>query len=69
MNRQAYPVYKPSDIAWLEEIPEHWEVLKLKYIALVQVSNVDKKSSDEEEPVYLCNYVDVYNNDFITKDL
>lgn len=60
---------KDSGIEWLGEIPEHWEVLKLKYIASVQFSNVDKNSVEGEETVRLCNYVDVYNNDFITGDL
>lgn len=31
--------------------------------------NVDKKSVEGECPVSLCNYVDVYNNDFITDEL
>ncbi len=59
---------KDSGIDWLGEIPVHWEVRKLKYIASVQFSNVDKNTIEGEEPVRLCNYVDVYNNDFITND-
>ena len=31
----------------------------------MRVSNVDKHSRDHEEPVRLCNYVDVYKNDHI----
>jgi len=69
MTRRAYPAYKPSGIEWLGKIPKHWKIRKLKYIASVQFSNVDKDSVDGEEPVRLCNYVDVYNNDFITNDL
>jgi type I restriction enzyme S subunit len=46
-------------------VPEGWEVRRLKHVASVQVSNVDKHSKDDEEPVRLCNYVDVYYNDFI----
>jgi len=60
---------KDSGIEWLGKIPRHWEVQKLKHIASVQFSNVDKKSVEGEEIVRLCNYVDVYNNDFITGDL
>lgn len=30
-NLQPYSKYKPSGIAWLGDIPEHWEVRKLKY--------------------------------------
>ncbi len=63
----SFPM-KDSGIEWLGEIPEHWEVRKLKYIASVQFSNVDKNTVEGEEPVRLCNYVDVYNNEFITDD-
>jgi type I restriction enzyme, S subunit len=30
MSRKGYPQYKPSGVAWLGEIPEHWEVKALK---------------------------------------
>lgn len=35
MNYPKYQKYKNSGIAWLGEIPEHWEVRKLKYNALI----------------------------------
>ena len=54
---------------WVEDLPEGWHTLKLKHIASVQNSNVDKKSEEGEQPVRLCNYVDVYYNDRITPDL
>lgn len=60
---------KDSDIEWLGKIPKHWEIKKLKFNALVQFSNVDKKSEEGEITVRLCNYVDVYYNDFITPEL
>ena len=36
--------------------------LRLRFVATVEVSNVDKKSRDGEMSVWLCNYVDVYYN-------
>lgn len=42
---------------------------RLKQIARVTVSNVDKKSVDGERDVRLCNYTDVYYNERITSDL
>lgn len=60
---------KDSDIEWLGKIPKHWEIKKLKFNAFVQFSNVNKKSEDGESSVRLCNYVNVYYNDFITPDL
>jgi type I restriction enzyme S subunit len=62
----AYPAYKPSGLPWLGDIPAHWEVHRLKNRASVTFSSVDKHSMDGETPVSLCNYVDVYKNDFIT---
>ncbi len=43
--------------------------VQLKQIASVSVSNVDKKSSEEERLVRLCNYTDVYKNDLIDASL
>ncbi len=66
---QPYPYYKPSGVEWLGHVPEHWEVRKLKHIADVRNSNVDKKTAEDEDAVRLCNYVDVYYNDYITDDI
>lgn len=59
---------KPSGVEWLGGIPENWEIKKLKYVSTTRVSNVDKKSEDDNK-VQLCNYVDVYKNEYITYDL
>ena len=37
--------------------------------AEMRVSNVDKHTKEEECPVRLCNYVDVYKNDRITQGI
>ena len=37
MKYQAYPEYKDSGVKWLGDIPEHWSVSKIKYIASFQV--------------------------------
>lgn len=66
---KPYNKYKPSGIAWLGDIPEHWEVRKLKYLANCFPSNVDKHSREGEQKVRLCNYTDVYKNDFITSKM
>jgi type I restriction enzyme S subunit len=60
---------KPSGIPWLGDIPKHWEVRKVGTVADLIVSNVDKLSEASESAVRLCNYVDVYKNDKITKTL
>jgi type I restriction enzyme S subunit len=42
---------------------------RLKHVAEVRVSNVDKKTVDGEMPVKLCNYTDVYYNERITAEM
>ena len=62
-----YPAYKRSGVPWLSDVPEHWEVRRLRTAAEMRVSNVDKHTREGEFPVRLCNYVDVYKNDHITQ--
>ena len=40
-----YPTYKPSGILWLCDVPEHWEVRRLKYLLQEQ----DTRSADGRE--------------------
>lgn len=42
---------------------------KMSEVATIAMSNVDKKTKEGETPVKLCNFVDVYRNWAITKDL
>ena len=51
------------------ELPPGWKLEKLKFFANIRNSNVDKTISEDEEPVRLCNYTDVYYHDRITADL
>ncbi len=66
---QRYSAYKDSGVEWIGEIPEHWEVKRVKYISAVKVSSVDKHVFDDEIPVVLCNYTDVYKNEFINSEV
>ena len=65
----TYSVYKPSGTPWMGLIPAHWETRRLWGIAEMRVSNVDKHTKEDEVPVRLCNYVDVYKNDRITQEI
>ena len=60
---------KDSGVEWLGDVPVHWEVQRLRYATEMRVSNVDKHTKEDEPPVRLCNYVDVYNNDHITEGI
>lgn len=69
MKLPVYPTYKPSGVEWLGNVPEHWKVKRLKTSALYRVSNVDKVPAEDEEPVRLCNYTDVYYNDHVSPEM
>lgn len=69
MNCPAYPVYKESGVQWLGKVPGHWEVKRLKTSATYKVSNIDKVPNEDELPVRLCNYTDVYYHDQITPNM
>ena len=56
-----------SGVEWLGEIPAHWEVVRLKAVANVQLSSVNKKTVSGQPSVRLCNYTDVYYRDEIRR--
>ena len=66
---KPYPAYKTSGVPWLGEVPRHWDVLRLKEVSKVTPSNVDKLTVEGQNPVRLCNYVDVYKNERITSGI
>ena len=68
-NLKPYPDYKPSGVEWLGDVPAHWEVRRLRNVIDMRVSNVDKHVKEDEAPVRLCNYVDVYKNDYIHEQM
>ncbi len=66
---RPYTSLKPSGVRWQSDVPKHWHVRRLRTVAEMRVSNVDKHTKEEELPVRLCNYVDVYKNDRITQGI
>lgn len=50
----------------LTPIPHGWRKIPLKNVCSYAVSNVDKLTNDNESPIRLCNYTDVYNNDIVS---
>jgi type I restriction enzyme S subunit len=45
--------------------PKDWAIRHLSDVTEIRFSNVDKKHKSSEQPVLLCNYMDVFNNDYI----
>lgn len=66
---KTYSDMKDSGVSWLGEVPDHWEVRRLRTIAEMRVSNVDKHIKEDETPIRLCNYVDVYKNTRISSQM
>ena len=60
---------KPPNVRGIRELPQHWRARRLGKVVELRVSNVDKHTKEEELPVRLCNYVDVYKNDRITQQI
>lgn len=58
-----------SSAGLLAALPDGWRRVPLKTTCDFAVSNVDKHSFDDELPVRLCNYTDVYNNDRVSPDM
>lgn len=46
-----------------------WPSRRLRDVADIRVSSVDKKAHPSETAVKLCNYLDVYTNEYITSQL
>ena len=53
--RNAYPEYRWSRLPWLDQIPSHWEIQKLKY----NTSTNDDVLSENEDPLREVLYVDI----------
>jgi type I restriction enzyme S subunit len=67
LDPSVEPVH--SGIEWIGMIPKGWRLRKMKHIARVQASNIDKLTNPNFPSVLLCNYVDVYKNEYIDSAL
>ncbi|MDQ9090329.1 restriction endonuclease subunit S [Pseudoalteromonas haloplanktis] len=64
---QAYPEYKDSGVEWLGKVPEHWEVKRISYFALLKSGDSIVSEQIEVEgdyPVYGGNGHRGYTNRF-----
>jgi len=44
---KTYEKYKPSGIEWIGDIPEHWEIKKLKYLAEIETGGTPTKADED----------------------
>ena len=55
MNLPPYPKYKSSGVEWIGDVPEHWEVKRLKYSASIN----DEVLAETTDPDLELSYVDI----------
>jgi len=55
MKLPAYPRTKPSGVDWLGDMPEHWDVKRLKYSASIN----DEALAETTSPDFEFEYVDI----------
>lgn len=70
MSFQKYAEYKDSGIEWLGEVPEHWEVKKLKHIVtkpLMYGANEAAIDDDRDQPRFV-RITDIRNNGTLRED-
>ena len=60
---KKYPAYKDSGVAWLGEVPGHWEVKRLKYLLSLLTEKTDRRIN----PVALEN-IESWSGRFIATD-
>jgi len=51
----AYPKYKPSGVEWLGDVPDEWEVRRLRFASTCN----DEILTEQTDPDYLIEYVDI----------
>lgn len=59
-------LYKESELGW---VPKDWEVKRINDCIDPIMSNVDKHIKEDEIKILLCNYMDVYTNRYLTKEI
>ena len=51
MSFPRYPAYKPSGVEWLGDVPAHWEVKRLRFVAELNPSKSEVGALDRETSV------------------
>lgn len=48
MSLPRYPKYKDSGVEWLGEVPEHWDVKRLRYLCKIETGDKDTEDANDE---------------------
>ena len=63
---KTYEKYKPSGVEWLGEIPEHWEVRRLKSAISSVINGVWGNEPQDDENDFVCIRVADFNYDLLS---
>ena len=69
MSLPRYPSYKSSGVAWLGDVPEHWDAVRLRQLGRLLKGSGGSKEDITEDGVPCVRYGDLYttHRDFITR--
>ena len=56
----SYPVYKPSGVPWLSNVPEHWEVVQLGRVGVFSKGSGGTKDDEVPDGIPCIRYGDLY---------
>ena len=54
-NLHPYPAYKPSGVKWLGHVPEHWDLVRMKYAVQINPETL----AEDTDPEYIFDYMDI----------
>ncbi len=65
---KAYPKYKPSGVEWLGDVPEHWEVKRLRHLLSSIRNGTSATQVDEEESALPVTRIETISKGIIDYD-
>ena len=60
---KQYTKMKDPNISWIGHIPDHWKIMRMRFLGKIETSGVNKKIKKDEELIKLVNYLDIYKNE------
>lgn len=68
MKYPAYPTYKPSGVQWLGDVPEHWEVDRLKWSTAGVINGIWGDDADGVDDIICVRVADFDRDRFLVSD-
>ena len=69
ISLHPYPAYKPSEVFWLSDVPEHWDVVQIGRIGVFSKGSGGTKEDEVSDGIPCVRYGDLYTTHryFITQ--